>query len=299
MQSTVESHDGSDVTVIGLGAMGGELARALVAAGRKVTVWNRSPAKAQALADAGAQVAPSVAAAIAASPLTLLCLWDYASADEVLIGDGVEEALSGKVVAQLTTGSADEATRQAGWLEERGAGFLAGGILCYPRAVGAPDTIILYSGDPEVFGRHAETLAVLAPAQQHVGRAPGDAASMYTALWGFYFAGLGGFFDGLALLAASGLSRDSVKALVAPMAGKLVEGALDAVARLDAADFRGDQATVANHIEGIEATCEQVRARGVEPRLLEAFVAQLGVAAAAGRGDEDVAAVPDSLGARG
>ncbi|ANS31893.1 hypothetical protein R1CP_36435 (plasmid) [Rhodococcus opacus] len=292
MGNTTPSHD---VTVIGLGAMGGELARVLVAAGKKVIVWNRSPDKAESLAKAGADVALTPAEAIAASPITLFCVWDYSAANEILAQDGVGEAVAGKVIAQLSNGSAEEATHQANWLEQRDAEFLGGGIMGYPRAVGAPDTIILYSGDPDVFKAHAAVLRILAPAQQHVGNLSGDAATVYTAVWGFYFAAMGGLFDGLALIAACGLSRESVKAMVAPMAGKFVEGALDVFARLDSDNFTGDQATVAGHIEGIEATCAGIRKKGVEPRMLDAFVAQLRVATVAGRGDEDVAAVAESL----
>lgn len=292
MQNPISKHD---VTVIGLGAMGGELARALIAAGKKVIVWNRSSDKTRALAEIGAAVAASPAEAIAASPITLMCLWDYASADEILAQVGVEEAVAGKVIAQLTTGSAEEAARQAEWLEARGSAFLAGGIMCYPRAVGAPETIILYSGDPDIFEEHSGVLGIVAPAQRHVGSRPGDAATVYTAVWGFYFAAMGGFFDGLALIAGCGLSRESVKEMVAPMAGKFVEGALDVFARLDAGNFAGDQATVAGHIEGLEATCAQIRETGVEPRMLDAFVSQLRVANAVGRGEEDIAAVADSL----
>ncbi len=46
-----------DVTVIGLGAMGSALARALANAGKRVMVWNRSPDKAQAMTAVGADVA--------------------------------------------------------------------------------------------------------------------------------------------------------------------------------------------------------------------------------------------------
>ena len=117
-------------------------------------VWNRSPDKAQAMAAVGADVALTASEAIAASPVTLICLWDFAAADQVLAAPDVQRTLAGRVLVQLTTGSADEATRQAEWLHDRGASFLAGGIMCYPRAVGAPDTIVLYSGDPEVFAEH-------------------------------------------------------------------------------------------------------------------------------------------------
>ena len=284
-----------DVTVIGLGAMGSALARALANAGKRVMVWNRSPDKAQAMTAVGADVALTVSDAIAASPVTLICLWDFAAADQVLAAPDVQRTLAGRALVQVSTGSADEATRQAAWLHDRGASFLAGGIMCYPRAVGAPDTIVLYSGDGAAFDEYQDLLAIIAPAQRYVGDRPGDVATLYTAVWGFYFAAMGGLFEGLALTDTCGLSRRGIKDMVAPMAAKLVEGALDAIDRLETSDFTGDQATVAGHVDGLEATCAQIRERGLDPRMLDAFVEQLKVAAERGRGDEDIAAVPECL----
>ncbi|MYU15304.1 NAD(P)-binding domain-containing protein, partial [Streptomyces sp. SID8361] len=43
------------VTVLGLGDMGTALARALVGAGHRTTVWNRTAAEAEALAAEGAR----------------------------------------------------------------------------------------------------------------------------------------------------------------------------------------------------------------------------------------------------
>ncbi|MGV9897077.1 NAD(P)-binding domain-containing protein, partial [Streptomyces tendae] len=45
------------LTVLGTGAMGTALVRAWLAAGHPVTVWNRTPARAEALAAQGATVA--------------------------------------------------------------------------------------------------------------------------------------------------------------------------------------------------------------------------------------------------
>jgi 3-hydroxyisobutyrate dehydrogenase-like beta-hydroxyacid dehydrogenase len=50
-----------DVGFIGLGNMGAEMARNLLKAGHRVTVYNRTRAKAQALAAKGAQMAERVA----------------------------------------------------------------------------------------------------------------------------------------------------------------------------------------------------------------------------------------------
>ena len=55
---------------IGLGQMGSGMARSLLKAGHEVTVWNRSPAKAEEVGREGAQVAKSTPAGFAA-PLAL------------------------------------------------------------------------------------------------------------------------------------------------------------------------------------------------------------------------------------
>jgi 3-hydroxyisobutyrate dehydrogenase-like beta-hydroxyacid dehydrogenase len=50
----MEGTEMSDMTVIGMGAMGAAFARTLLAAGRSVTVWNRTPEKMQPLVALGA-----------------------------------------------------------------------------------------------------------------------------------------------------------------------------------------------------------------------------------------------------
>ncbi len=215
--------------------------------------------------------------------------------DQILDDAAVQDALRGRVLVQLTTGGPDDALRQGDIVEERGASFIAGGIMCYPRAVGADNTVFIYSGDPSAFDRYADLLQVLAPAQRLVGTGKSDVAIVYTAIWGMYFSAMGGLFEGLALVKAAGLSSDCLEHLVPPMADKIVEGALDTCERLAKRNFGGDQATVAGHIDGLESTCDQIRAQGIEPRMLTAFVDQLRIAAAEGRGDDDVSATADVL----
>ncbi|WP_207787474.1 NAD(P)-binding domain-containing protein [Actinomycetospora cinnamomea] len=64
--------------------MGTALARALLRAGHAVTVWNRSPACADVLVRESARHAADPAAALAASPLTIVCLLDDAAVGAVL-----------------------------------------------------------------------------------------------------------------------------------------------------------------------------------------------------------------------
>ena len=58
----------SDVTVVGLGAMGFALARALVKDGHDVTVWNRTASRAEPLVKEGAALAPDLASAVPLAP---------------------------------------------------------------------------------------------------------------------------------------------------------------------------------------------------------------------------------------
>lgn len=54
----------SPVTIIGLGPMGQAMARTLLTAGHDVTVWNRTPARAESLVGQGARLAATPAEAI-------------------------------------------------------------------------------------------------------------------------------------------------------------------------------------------------------------------------------------------
>ena len=64
----------SDVSMIGLGAMGSALARAFVGAGHRITVWNRTRRKMRPLVDAGASGAANLIDAIEASPIIVVCI---------------------------------------------------------------------------------------------------------------------------------------------------------------------------------------------------------------------------------
>jgi 3-hydroxyisobutyrate dehydrogenase len=55
----------TSVAFVGLGHMGAPMAARLLAAGHQLTVWNRTPSKAAALAGRGARVAGSPAEAAA------------------------------------------------------------------------------------------------------------------------------------------------------------------------------------------------------------------------------------------
>jgi 3-hydroxyisobutyrate dehydrogenase-like beta-hydroxyacid dehydrogenase len=165
----------SEVTVIGLGKMGSALARILVENGCAVTVWNRSPEKAASLVEKGAALAPSPAAAIAASPVILVCVINYMAAN-LILGEA-ESDLAGKVLVQLSTGSPQEARASESWAHEHGAEYLDCAITGSPESMGTPGAHILVSGREVAFQKAEPSLRVLASKLDYKGESIGLAAA--------------------------------------------------------------------------------------------------------------------------
>ncbi|WP_170931270.1 NAD(P)-binding domain-containing protein [Aeromicrobium sp. PE09-221] len=168
-----------NVAVIGLGNMGTALARALLAADLRVTVWNRSEAKSRVLEAEGAWCAVSPASAVEESEIVVVCVADHVLVYELL--DGAD--LQGRTVVMLTAGSADESRRLADHLRDRGAQFVEGQIGTYPDAVGTPHSRIFYAGSEQAMcdARAAtEALGGAAPLGSDIGSVSGLAAAIRT-----------------------------------------------------------------------------------------------------------------------
>ena len=158
--------------------MGSALARALVAAGNSVTVWNRSPGKAAALVGLGAAEARSFAEAVAASPVVLLCIDNYASTRALLEPEGKAGRLAGRTVVSLTTGTPRDAEDLSVWVSAQGARYLDGAILCGPNDIGTTGGEVLLSGDAQTWQAASPRLACVAGKVRHVGQGAGAAAAL-------------------------------------------------------------------------------------------------------------------------
>jgi 3-hydroxyisobutyrate dehydrogenase-like beta-hydroxyacid dehydrogenase len=165
----------SEVTVIGLGNMGSALARAFLENGRAVTVWNRSPEKAAPLVDKGAVLAPGPSAAITDSPIIMVCVTNYAAANQIL--DGVTANLPGKLLVQFTTGSPQDARASETWAHEHEAEYLDCAITGSPSSIGTPSAHILVSGREAVFQKAEPTLRLLANNLDYKGEPIGLASA--------------------------------------------------------------------------------------------------------------------------
>ncbi|WP_020576136.1 NAD(P)-dependent oxidoreductase [Actinopolymorpha alba] len=196
------------VTVIGLGPMGRAMANTLLTGGHPVTVWNRTPSRADELVAAGATLAPTPAAAVAASELTILSLTDYQAMYDIL-GPVVEDprnadALAGKVLVNLSSDTPDVSRDAATWATKQGASFVTGGLMVPAPAVGTPSAYAFYSGPKDVFGAYEPVLRLIGE-PKYLGADPGLAQLFYQAHLDVFLTGLSSLLHATALVTAAGV----------------------------------------------------------------------------------------------
>jgi len=107
------------VAVLGTGNMGAGMARSLLRSGLRVSVWNRSPSRAEPLAADGAYVAGTAAEAVAGVDAVVTMLWDGKSVAEVMT-EALPTAPDGVVWAQTSTVSVHDAGDRLPALARRG-----------------------------------------------------------------------------------------------------------------------------------------------------------------------------------
>lgn len=277
------------VTLLGLGDMGAALARAWLTAGHPLTVWNRTPEKAEPLVGEGARAAATAADAVAsATGPVILCLLDDASVEEALGGAD----LNGKDLVNLTTSTPAEARRRARWAEERGARFLDGGIMAVPPMIGRPETggYILYSGDRALSERHREVLE--APAGvKFVGEDPGHAALHDIALLSAMTGMFAGVTHAFALLGPEkDLDRAGFAALLAEWLGAMSGMTHEIASQLESGDYtEGVTSNLAMMTAGNDALLATAEDQSVDPRLLTPYMELMRLRVAQGHGDEGLA----------
>lgn len=276
------------VSVIGLGLMGAALAGAYLKAGHRTTVWNRSAGKADPLVAQGGVAAASVADAVAASDVLVVCVVDYPAMYEIL--DPVKESLAGKVIVNLTSGLPDDARGAAEWARGIGADYLDGYIMNVPPGVGLPQTLLFYGGDAQVFGQHEDTLKVIGGNSVHLGTDPGVAALYDLGLLAILWSSLAGALHAYALVASEKIPAAALapyaEAWITHVVLPSVKGAAAAV---DAGEYATSVSTTALNAVGLAKMVEASKAAGIRPDLMVPIKAYLEQRVADGHGDEALA----------
>jgi len=140
-----------DIGFIGLGNMGQGMAANLMKAGHRLTVYNRSPDKAEALARQGATAARTVAEASRAE-VVFTMLSDDRAVEAVALGrDGIVASLpAGATHVSSSTISVALSERLAAAHAEAGQRYAAAPVFGRPEAASAAKLFVIAAGAPEV-----------------------------------------------------------------------------------------------------------------------------------------------------
>ena len=276
----------SDISSLGLGLMGSAVARSLLNAGHRVTVWNRSGARTQALVQQGASAAGSVSAAVSASPVVLICIDDYHTTQALFDEPEVVSVLSGRVIVQLSTGSPSEARQAEAWFTARGALYLDGAILGGPATMGTSKGKVLYSGQREVFDRCSALLGALGGSTRYIGAKIGAAAAIDMAYLARQYGMFAGVAHGVLICESEGADLEVYASVFAEDdTGRWM---IDVVSK---GAFSSPSATLSVWNAALRRLQEQARDAGINSEVPDLVAGILDRADAAGFGAEHIAAM--------
>jgi 3-hydroxyisobutyrate dehydrogenase len=136
---------GSRIGIVGVGNMGGRIARRLVDGGREVVGYDRD---AERPAARGLVPAPSLAALVRETDVVLLSLPDSPVIESVVLGDDgvLANCREGQIVADLSTASPESSVAIHDALATRGVAFLDAGISGGARAAEAGTLTVMVGG---------------------------------------------------------------------------------------------------------------------------------------------------------
>lgn len=156
---------------IGLGIMGGGMARNLVDKGFDVTVWNRTAPKMGPLVERGAHAASSPKDLAERCDMILICVSDTPDVEEVVLGeDGVLVGLApGKLIVDHSTISPKVTTALAKAVRAEGAGWLDAPVSGGSEGAARGTLAIMVGGDENEFSRARPVMEAYGVSINHVG----------------------------------------------------------------------------------------------------------------------------------
>jgi 3-hydroxyisobutyrate dehydrogenase len=200
----------AELGFVGLGAMGGTVAKRLLDAGHTVYGWNRTPEKAQWLVDQGMILADSPRDVAERADVVFAMVTDTKALDAVTRGpDGILAGLAaGKAFVDMTTGSPANSRALAADVEALGARMLDAPISGAPTTVEQGKASIMVGGDPEAFERVKPILEDVGPIVRRIGD-NGQALLMKIAINLCLFVQMTSYSEGLLIAEKGGIDRDT------------------------------------------------------------------------------------------
>jgi 3-hydroxyisobutyrate dehydrogenase-like beta-hydroxyacid dehydrogenase len=209
---------------IGLGLMGRPMALNLLKARHHVTVWNRTPSRAQELVEAGATPAKTPREVAAASEILISIVSDPPALESILWGsaeqkDGALEGLkSGSIYIDSSTISPSLVKKIAVACQQRGVRFLDAPVTGGDWGAREGNLVFMIGGDAATLEEAAPVLGVLGKKWFHLGP-HGAGQTVKLAMNAILALEVGAMAEALALVTRAGLSGEKlVEVMQASMA---------------------------------------------------------------------------------
>ena len=287
---TVHRVQTAPVGFIGLGAMGEPMALNLVKAGTAVVVWNRSPAKRDILAEAGAAVACDPAEVFMRCEVVFLMLADGAAMDAVLARGG--PAFADRVNARTVINMATVAPSYSKALEtdilNAGGRYIEAPVSGSRKPAQEAQLVAMLAGKKEDVASVQPLLAPMCRRAIDCGPSP-NALLMKLAVNLFLITMVTGLVEATHFAQRYGLDLEQFVAVLdaGPMASDVSRVK---AAKLLAQDF-AVQGAISNVLENNRLIAEAAREAHVASPLLDVCHALYGETQALGLGAEDMIAV--------
>lgn len=163
---------GRTIGLIGLGLMGGAVARHLLEKGHRVIAWNRTPGKVEAIE--GLERANTPSEVLARAGTAVLLISDDRALEELLDAeDGLLEAPEGSLVINSSTNTPAASLRAQRRLAEAGIGYVEAPVLGGPPVARKGELIGIIAGEEEAKKKALATIGEYTRKTVDAGVVPG------------------------------------------------------------------------------------------------------------------------------
>ncbi|KAL2830396.1 hypothetical protein BJY01DRAFT_260894 [Aspergillus pseudoustus] len=283
----------TNVTVIGLGAMGTALAAAFLEKRYPTSIWNRTAARAAPLIDKGAQLSSSVSAAYDSSDIVIFCVLNNSIVQELLRQDATR--LKGKIIINSTNGTLQEARGLSEFVQAHGAQYLHAAVMAVPTQIGTDHGFIIYSGHEGAYDSIRAHLSILGE-DKYIGSDPGSASLHDSALLSGVYGVFSGFLHAAVLVSSQ---QDKTAAGFMDMYVKFITSMMDylrALARqIDNGNYEPLGSSLRIQVDALKNICEVTESQGLSSELLKPIQALVEKGLGAGHSNSDISALGELL----
>jgi 3-hydroxyisobutyrate dehydrogenase len=279
------------VAILGLGIMGGGMAANWLAKGFEVSVWNRTRAKADALAGKGAKVAATPREAATGADFIFAMVSDDDVSRAIWLGaDGaLAGAKSGAIGVESSTLTPDWIRELGGKAQAKGVGFLDAPVGGSRPAADAGELRFFVGGDPKTYEATRPALAAVGSRMDLLG--PLGAGATWKLINNQLGAGqIAALAEALEVARKAGFKAEKISELIlgGPAASPMVKLKLP---RMLAHDFEPADFALNLMLKDARYAAALAQSLGAPAGVIEGAVKAFARADAKGLGAKDIAAV--------